>query len=227
MNFSRKHPKSIWHYSDEELFEAYGDDWQVAREMIEEHKENVANGYLEDWEKISQSWVGQEATFNQQMMLEENGYRTTYDKRDASIIIDLIIFNSNLKREVLYRKQQAEREAQRAQKEAERAEKRRVREEAKAKREYAMMVKNSANINRIRMSFEKLWNELLADDKFSEVEIYKLKHWCELHKHLNDDFHDMIALCDKVVEDHVIDSEENGLLYNEALRMIERMIPAE
>ena len=28
-------------------------------------------------------------------------------------------------------------------------------------------------------------------------------------------------------KDHVVDSEENGLLYNEALRMIERMIPIE
>lgn len=227
MTFSKKHPKSIWQYSDEELFEKYGDNWQVAREMIEEHKANVTNGYLEDWEKISQSWVGQETTFNQEMMLKQNGYRTTYDKRDASTIIDLIIFNSDLKREILYRKQKAERDARQAQKKAEQAEKRRAQKEAKAKREYDLMVKNSANVNRIRTSFEKLWNELLADDKFSEVEIYKLKRWCELHKHLNDDFHGMITLCDKVVEDHVVDSEENGLLYNEALRMIERMIPAE
>lgn len=222
---------SIWQYSDKDLVIAFGDDWHVAREMIDKHNEDVARGYLKDWENIMEDCVGQEATINQQMMLKRNGYPITYDKRDASAVIDLIVFKCDLKREILWRKDREEREALRAQREADRLAKKleqdRARKEANAEKEHDMMVKNSANINRIRKSFEKLWNELLVDDKFTEVEIYRIKHWCEFHKHLNDDFHVMIALCDKVVEDHVVDPEENGLLYDEALHMVERMIPAQ
>ena len=227
MKYSEGHPLSIWHYSDEDLLQAYGQNWQLARELIDSHKDAVARGCLEDWEAKSQFWAGHEPTENQMMMLAQNGYPTSYDKRDSSTIIDLIIFDSDLKREIICRKQRAEREAKASARAAERTERQKVRDEEKAKRDYALRLKNSANIDRVRRSFEKLWNELLADDKFNEVEIYKLKRWCELHKHLNDDFHDMIGLCVRVVEDHVVDSEENGLLYNEALRMIERMIPIE
>lgn len=130
--------KSIFSLTDDELECRFGENWWVAREILDAKKEWIAQGFEIDWDQARKSWDRREAaTEGQKRTLEANGYSPSLGltKYDASFLIDDIFFQQEFDREVMRRWtiqcREEERELERQEKERKREEKRIAREQKK------------------------------------------------------------------------------------------------
>ena len=144
--------------------------------------------------------------------------------REASMLIDKLIRENEIRREEEYKAKQAEREAKRvAEKEAKEAEKlykRRKKEEDALKLlademadpNYKARKSRSKRVQDLK-EFQVLVNNVLADSVIEVDEILQIKAWLSDHVVLSDDFMKMFNLIDEVLADGKIDDVETQCLY--------------
>ena len=144
--------------------------------------------------------------------------------REASMLIDKLIRENEIRREEECEARRAEREAKRvAEKEAKEAEKlynRRKKEEdalilladEMADPNYKARKSRSKRIQDLK-EFQVLVNNVLADNMIEVDEILQLKAWLSDHVVLRDDFSKMFNLIDEVLADGKIDDVETQCLY--------------
>ena len=241
--------KSIYRMTEHDLQTRFGDNWQIAAEIIAGKRELIASGYDQDWDKVRAGWnSSMRATENQIAMLSGLGVRLPerLSKAEASLTIDLLMLDADVKRESARRAARAQKEAEKSVRVAERAERKAEREAkraaaavARAEREQARAAKRAAREAELehfdgpRMSisgkcaakwrneFMIMWNGILADDVIEVRELMDLKSWLNRHKRRRDDFHTMLKLIDEVVADGVVDPYEVQQLYAAAVEVLD------
>lgn len=242
--------KSIYRMTERDLRARFGDEWQIAAEIIAGKRELIASGYDRDWDKVRAGWDSSlRATENQIAMLRGLGVESPgrLSKAEASLTIDVLMLDADVKRESVRRAARAQKEAEKAARAAERAERKAEREAkraaaaaARAEREQARAAKRAAREAELehfdgpRMSisgkcaakwrneFMIMWNGILADDVIEVRELMDLKSWLNRHKkRRRDDFHTMLKLIDEVVADGVVDPYEAQQLYAAAVEVLD------
>lgn len=204
----RKTPvKSIYEMSDADLESKFGDKWNVAKDIIEARRDAIRSGKETNWEAVRQSWDRSElATDGQIGMLKAFGisYDSTMTKYRASYLLDEVLLESDVKKEV-------ERREKRAAKQAERDA---LRYATKKPRDLKIMMRH-------RSEFTNLWNAILDDNVIEVDELLQVKTWLKRHKRSMAEFNEMLTLIDNVIEDGVIDEQECQQLYEAAVKVIE------
>lgn len=241
--------KSIYRMTEQDLRARFGDDWQIAAEIIAGKRELITSGYDRDWDKVRAGWdSSMRATENQIAMLKGFGVQSPgrLSKAEASLTIDALMLDADVKRESARRAAQAQKEAEKAARAAERAERKAEREArraaaavARAEREQTRAAKKAAREAELehfdgprmkisgkcaakwRDEFMCIWNGILADDVIEVSELEVLKSWLNRHKRRRDDFHTMLKLIDDVVADGVVDAEESQRLYAAAVEVLD------
>lgn len=241
--------KSIYRMTEQDLQTRFGNEWQIAAEIIAGKRELIASGYDQDWDKVRAGWdSSMRATENQIAMLRGLGVQSPgrLSKAEASLTIDVLMLDADVKRESVRRTAQAQKEAEKSARAAERAERKAEREAkraaaavARAEREQARVAKKAAPeaelehfdgprmkisgkcAGKWRDEFMCIWNGILADDVIEARELEILKSWLNRHKRRRDDFHTMLKLIDDVVADGVVDADESQRLYAAAVEVLD------
>ena len=89
--------KSIYRMTEHDLQTRFGDNWQIAAEIIAGKRELIASGYDQDWDKVRAGWnSSMRATENQIAMLSGLGVRSPerLSKAEASLTIDLLMLDA-------------------------------------------------------------------------------------------------------------------------------------
>ena len=247
----RSHVKSIYRMSEVDLKARYGENWQIAAEIVAEKRSLVESGMAEDWDSIREGWDSSaRATPAQLSMLTGLGVRqnANLSKIEASLMIDDLMLEADAKREAARRIARAQKEAEKAARAAEREQKKAEREAkqaaaqaAREERAAAIAAKKAARkaelehfdgprmkisakcAARWRDEFTYIWNGILADDVIEVHELVDLKGWLSRHKRRRDDYHAMLALIDDVVADGVVDVEEPQRLYEAAVGVLDAL----
>lgn len=205
--------RSFLTWSDQELESKWGDNWKIARGLIEERRQNIKDGYSTDWDKYADVWATQQPTDIQMSVIEANGFVcwNGMTKLQASRMIDTIVLDDKIKRDAAALKHKAMREAEKERKRLER-------EEARLKK-----VKNfkKEKLEELRHEFELMWNGVLADDVLEVGELVSMKKFLMKNRRWTDDHKQMTTLIDKVCEDGVVTQEEALELFNAALQVVE------
>ena len=246
-----KTPTSIYRMKKSDFKERFGEAWMIAAEIVARKKESIASGIETNWDVLRAQWnPATLATEAQIAMLVGAGVvvKGRLSKRDASLMIDEIMLEREVAREVGRRKAQEEKEAIRVARQAERDRRRELRENeraaAQARREARaaeIAAKKAAreaeqmhydgprmkvSTKRLAMwrdEFTSIWNGILSDDVIEVAELKMLKNWLNRHKRRRDDFYTMLKLIDDVTTDGVVTPEEAQQLYVAAVEVLDAL----
>lgn len=243
--------KSIYRMTDSDLQDRYGDNWCIASEIVHGKKKMVLDGLDQDWDRVRGTWdKAARATAGQISMLSGLGVDSPsqFSKIEASLMIDELMLEADVKREVMRREQKAKKEADRAMRIAAREErklemesKRAATAVARARRKEECAAKKVAReaelkhydgprmkisqecAEKWRNEFTSKWNLMLADDAIEVSEIIELKSWLNRHKRRRDDYYRMIKTIDQIAEKGIVDDESSQNLYDAAVEVLDAL----
>lgn len=216
--------KDVLDFTDEELSRMYGEYAFLGREIIERRKCDIQNGYIENWSARRELWDKKErATDTQEEMICISDYECLLrglTKYKASFIIDMIIFDREMKNAIRNHVHKLEVQRKKAELERAKEEKRRIK---LAIRESKVRIVSEKTLHKWRTEFNELWNKILDDDKIELSEALTLKEWLMKHKRRYHDYDEMIACIDSAISDGEISSDETQSIYECALKVVDTL----